>query len=210
MKENFVAGPTWKTLTAKYPELLLLPPEAAGAAKRRELPQGALLFRKGEKPKNIHYLLSGDIHIVRGTRNGDVVLVHRVHGGFFAEASLEGPRYLADALAVADSVVLAIPLSAYGEALDDNHAFRRAHFVAQAREIRRLRSQIERLALPTARERLVHYIEVEGSDGAIELQRPLKALAAELNLSHEALYRTLSRMAKTGALERNGRTLRMR
>lgn len=147
---------------------------------------------------------------MRGTRNGGVVLVHRVHGGFFAEASLEGPRYHADALAVTDAVVLAIPLSAYGDALDNDYAFRRAHFVAQAREIRRLRSQIERLVLPTAQERIVHYIEVEGVDGAVELKHPLKALAAELNVSHEALYRTLSRMTKDGILERRGKVLRVR
>lgn len=210
MTANFAARPNWKNLTAKYPELLLLPPEAAEATKLKELPRGSLLFRKGEKPKNIHYLLSGDIHIVRAARSGDVVLVHRVHGGFFAEASLEGPLYHADALAVADSTVLAIPLSAYGDALDHNHAFRRAHFVAQAREIRRLRSQIERLVLPTAQERLTHYIEVEGADGTVELKHSLKTLAVELNLSHEALYRTLSRMTKNGSLARNGRVLRLR
>jgi CRP-like cAMP-binding protein len=209
MNANFASRPDWKTLTARYPELRLLPPEAGSAATLKKLPQGALLFRKGEPPRNIYYLLAGDIHLVRYSRNGDVVVVHRAHGGFFAEASLEAPRYHSDALAVTDAVVLAIPLSIYGDALDNDFAFRRAHFVAQAREIRRLRSQIERLALPTARERLAHYIETEGVDGSVELDRPLKTLAAELNLSHEALYRTLSRLAKAGVIERRGKMLRL-
>ncbi|MBI3434382.1 MAG: Crp/Fnr family transcriptional regulator [Proteobacteria bacterium] len=190
--------------------MLLLLPQAAGVAKFKKLSQGGLLFQQGEQPRDIYYLLAGDIQIVRHASNGEIVVVHRVHGGFFAEASLEFPRYHSDAFAFTDCVVLAIPLSVYGDALDNNAAFRRAHFVAQAREIRKLRSRIERLALPTARARLVHYIVTEGVDGSVELDQPLKALAGELNLSHEALYRTLSGMAKGGVIERRGNVLRLR
>ncbi|MBI3453255.1 MAG: Crp/Fnr family transcriptional regulator [Rhodospirillales bacterium] len=174
----------------------------------RKLPQGTLLFRQGEQPRNIYYLLDGDVQIVRYARNGDVVVVHRVHGGFFAEASLESPRYHSDAMAVTDAVILAIPMAVYADALDNNAVFRRAHFIAQAREIRVLRSQIERLALPTAQQRIIHYIETEGVNGTVTVVPSLKALAGKLNLSHEALYRTLSGMAKAGLIARDGRVLR--
>ncbi len=38
------------------------------------------------------------------------------------------------------------------------------------------------------------YLESEGSDGSVSLTQTRKAWAAELGLSHEALYRTLKKL----------------
>lgn len=210
MNPKIAHAPDWKALLAGLPELRLLTTDELDAARITELPRDAQLFRRGQTPRKIHCLLSGEIHLVRYSRRGAAMVLARSRGGFIAEASLDAPRYHCDALVVADAVVLSLPLPIYRNALDHNAAFRRARFAAQAREIRRLRAQGERLALPTAEERLTHYIETEGSDGGIELDRPLKVLASELNLSHEALYRTLSRMEKAGTIERDGKILRLR
>ncbi|MDK9702836.1 MAG: Crp/Fnr family transcriptional regulator [Sulfuritalea sp.] len=210
MNPKIAHAPDWKALLAGQPELRLLTTDELDVARITELPRDAQLFRRGETPRKIHCLLSGEIHLVRYSRRGAAMIVARSRDGFIAEASLDAPRYHCDALVVADAVVLSLPLAAYRDALDRNTAFRRARFAAQAREIRRLRAQGERLALPTAEERLTHYIETEGSDGSIELDRPLKALAVELNLTHEALYRTLARMAQAGRIERTAKVLRLR
>ena len=210
MNPNIAQAPHWKALLAGQPELRLLTADELGAARIRELPRDAQLFRRGETPRKIHCLLSGEIHLVRSSRRGATMVLARSRGGFIAEASMDAPRYHCDALVVADAVVLSLPLAIYRDALDHNAAFRRARFAAQAREIRRLRALGERLALSAAEERLTHYIETEGSEGSVELDRPLKALATELNLSHEAIYRTLARMEKAGSIERDGRILRLR
>jgi CRP-like cAMP-binding protein len=76
-----------------------------------------------------------------------------------------------------------------------------------AREVHALRSQSERLALRSAAERIEHYIESEGHNGRLELARTRKAWAAELGLTHEALYRALASMQRAGsitAVERDG------
>ncbi len=210
MNPNIAQAPDWRALLAAQPELRLLTTDELDTARVTELPRDAQLFRRGETPRKIHCLLSGEIHLVRYSRRGAAMVLARSRSGFIAEASLDAPRYHCDALVVADAVVLSLPLSIYRDALDQNTAFRRARFAAQAREIRRLRAQGERLALPTAEERLTHYIETEGSEGSIELDRPLKALAVELNLSHEALYRTVARMDKAGSIERDGKALKLR
>ncbi len=56
-----------------------------------------------------------------------------------------------------------------------------------------------------AAQRIVHYIETEGRGGVLVLEQSRKAWAAELGLSHEALYRTLRRLQADGTLVSAGR-----
>ena len=65
-----------------------------------------------------------------------------------------------------------------------------------AREVRLLRARCERLSLRSAASRVVHYIESEGRDGRIELRCARKAWAAELGLTHAALYRALASLRR--------------
>jgi hypothetical protein len=70
-----------------------------------------------------------------------------------------------------------------------------------------MRSQCERLALRGATDRIQHYIESEGDKGRLELSQTRKAWAAELGLTHQALYRALAGMQRSGrisAVERGG------
>ena len=58
--------------------------------------------------------------------------------------------------------------------------------------------------------RVLHFIECEGRDGKLELPSSRKAWAAELGLSHEALYRTLAQMEKAGSIVVAGRFIARR
>ena len=58
--------------------------------------------------------------------------------------------------------------------------------------------------------RVLHFIECEGRDGKLELPSSRKAWAAELGLSHEALYRTLAQMKKAGSIAVAGRFIARR
>ena len=127
--------------------------------------------------------------------------------GFLAEASLDSPRYHCDGVATVDSRLLAFPVSRFRQVLGEDAKFRSFWMGRLAREVRVLRSQCERLALRSAAERIEHYIESEGQDGRLELAGTRKAWAAELGLSHEALYRALSGLERAGriaAVEREG------
>lgn len=209
MTHQGIAPADWADLTARHPDLRHLPPPVAGRAKLLALAPEALLFQRGERPRVIPYLVEGEIHMVRHLRNGGMAVMVRAKHGFFAEASLDSPAYHCDAVAKTACTVLALPLPSFQEALDESKAFRRATFARQAREIRRLCSQCERLSLPTAEGRLIHYLNIEGQNGAIELTQTVKVLAAELGLSHETLYRTLAQMEKTGVLKRAGKRIEL-
>jgi CRP-like cAMP-binding protein len=199
----------WPALTRAHPELALLPAPLRAAATRQAYGKGEAVFRAGARPQAIHFLLAGEVHLVRRSRAGGEVVLQRTRRGFFAEASLESAAYHCDAVAAQSSEVLRIPLAAARQALDDDPAFRRAWIAHLSRELRRSRAQGERLALKGASERILHYLESEGTDGVVTLAMSRKAWAAELGLTHEALYRTLARLEAEGQVIRRGPELRL-
>lgn len=119
-------------------------------------------------------------------------------------SSLESKAYHCDAIASAPSNLLAFPVEAFKQALANDPMFCRKWQSILAREVRKLRAQCERLGLRTAEERIRHYIESEGVDGAVELSMTKKAWATDLDLTHEALYRALKRMGDSGSLKASG------
>lgn len=169
-----------------------------------ELEAGEALFRIGGKVRNAYLVLSGEVRLVRIGLGGAEITLQRSRGGFIAEASLESKAYHCDAIASAPSKLLAFPAEAFKAALASDPAFCREWQSILAREVRKLRAQCERLGLRSAEERIRHYIESEGVDGAVELAMTKKAWATDLGLTHEALYRALKRMADDGSLRSVG------
>lgn len=130
--------------------------------------------------------------------------MQRSRSGFFAEASLSNKGYHCDAVASKAGTLLHFPVNAFRSALDEDADFRCAWMAHLAREVRKLRAQCERLSLHRAADRILHYIESEGADGIIILNQSRKAWASDLGLSHEALYRALSRLQANGVLQIDG------
>jgi hypothetical protein len=70
------------------------------------------------------------------------------------------------------------------------------------KEVKRLRLQCERLSLTKVQDRFVHLLETEGDEGRFPIGAGIKSLAAELGVTHEALYRCIYAMEKQGKLKR--------
>ena len=166
---------------------------------------------------NLKFLTTGDslssyeycIATGNVSHAGGEVILQRVRRDFFGEASLEFTAYHCDAVAAQPNEVLRIPLAATRQALDTDPAFRHAWIAHLSRELRRSRAQGERLALKSAHERILHYLESEGTDGVVTLAMSRNAWAAELGLTHESLYRTLARLEAEGQVIRRGPELRL-
>ncbi len=197
----------WPALIRTHAELSLLPAPLRATATVCSFGKDEAVFRRGARPQAVYFLLVGEVRLVRRSHAGGEVVLQRARRGFFAEASLESAAYHCDAIAAEPSEVLSIPLGATHEALDADAAFRRAWTAHLSRELRRSRAQGERLALKSARERILHYLESEGTDGVITLTMSRKAWAAELGLTHESLYRTLGRLEAEGRIIRRGSEL---
>lgn len=195
-------------LTA-HPGLSFLPRPLMGQARLANFDRGDVLFRVGDHPEDLYFVFDGELVLVRHSRNGQEVVLQRTRSGFFAEASVESRRYHCDGVAKERSRVCLLPMESFRQTLASDPSFRVAWIKLLAGEIRRLRTRCERLVLRSVEERIVHYIESEGSNGAIELDRSLKAWALDLGVTHEALYRALARMTRSGLLTRGDRHLRL-
>ncbi|HYL88844.1 MAG TPA: Crp/Fnr family transcriptional regulator [Burkholderiales bacterium] len=192
--------PDWEALVGVHGELAAVPAALRGSAGGLAAKAGETLFRTATRPTKIFWVVDGEVRLVRRSRNGAEIVLQRASAGFVAEASLDSPAYHCDAVAAQDSRLLAFPINRFREALAEDEKFRAFWMRRLAREVRTLRSQSERLALHSAAERIEHYIESEGSNGRLELSRTRKAWAAELGLTHEALYRALAGLQRSGRI----------
>jgi len=192
----------WSTLARAHPELAAFPAQLRGAAREIHARAGETLFRLGSRPRLMLFVVAGEVRLVRRTAGGADVVLQRARAGFVAEASLESPRYHCDIEAVTESRLLGFPRDPFRDALEVDAAFRNFWLRRLAAEVRKLRAQCERLSLRSAAERIEHYIEAEGRDGRLELRQTQKAWAAELGITHEALYRALAGLQRAGRLIR--------
>lgn len=200
----------WESLAARQPALAAVPAGLRTAAAARAFAAGDRVFRQGQRPAAMFCVLAGEIRLVRHGADGNPIILQRSRGGFFAEASLESPAYHCDAVAAAACELLRFPIAGFRAALAADAGFNRRWMAHLAGEVRRLRAQCERLSLKGAAARVLHCIETEGDRGRLHLTQSRKAWAAELGLSHEALYRALAKLAAEGVLAVKGGLLTLR
>jgi len=197
----------WAELARTHAELAAFPAQLRGAARDVRAHAGVTLFRLGSRPRLMLFVVDGEVRLVRRTAGGADVVLQRARSGFVAEASLEAQRYHCDVEAVVASRLVGFPIEGFRAALERDAVFRDYWLRRLATEVRKLRAQCERLSLRGAAERILHYVEAEGRDGRFELRQTRKSWAAELGLTHEALYRALARLQRAGqmsALEEDG------
>ncbi|TAM42875.1 MAG: Crp/Fnr family transcriptional regulator [Burkholderiaceae bacterium] len=194
----------WPNLTAIQPVAGLIPEALRLVTKRQDAGTRERIFRIGDSVRNVYLVISGEARLIRLDRRGKEVILQRSRGGFIAEASLDSRNYHCDAIAAEPTTLLLCPAAAFRQALERVPAFSKAWQSQLAGVVRKLRAQCERLSLHSAADRITHYIEAEGTDGVVTLRQTRMAWAAELGLTHEALYRTLRLMREEGFLEIDG------
>lgn len=195
-----------KTPTNDWPDdprlLKLLPPALLADCEQLGARKGERLFATGQRPRFLFWVHQGQVVLERATRNGGSVVLQRTHQGFVSEASLQSPRYHCDAMVVLDAHITRVPVPALLQALTDDPAFALRWISMLNQEVRRLRLQCERLNLKGVQPRVLHWLETEGTDGCCAVTAGYKSLAAELGVSHEALYRALAEMVDAGLVLR--------
>ena len=183
------------------------------AAIERRLKPGQALFHAGSRTAGLYQVVSGTLRLVRTDRSGrEAVLQVASPGDTLAEASLFSSTYHCDAVATTEAVVRLYPKAVLLADLQGDPKIAKAFAAMLAHQIMSLRTRLERRNIHSARDRLRHFFAVNvGADGrTVALSGTLKELAADLGLTHEALYRTLARMEADGEIERTGATIRVR
>ncbi|GAB3538002.1 hypothetical protein GCM10027343_02600 [Noviherbaspirillum agri] len=194
----------WNALVGMQASAALVPKDLREVATQVQSDSRGTLFRTGDQVRHIYLVIRGEARLVRLECRGGEVILQRSRGGFIAEASLDSKTYHCDAVTAEPTTLLLFPVVAFRAALENDPAFCKAWQSQLAKEVRRLRARCERLSLHNAADRITHYIESEGEDGVVTLKQSRKSWAAELGLTHEALYRALRRMQDDGALSIEG------
>lgn len=162
--------------------------------------EGAALFRRDDPVQAIFLVQSGGFKLLRYTMQGDEVVIHRVGPGeSFAEAALFSQRYHCDAIATADARVIWIKKPAVLELMRTNSEFALAMSARFAGQIQDYRRRLEILAIRDAEARVFAAM----ADGL--LTSDIKTLAAQIGLTHEAVYRALALLVRKGRLIKTGR-----
>lgn len=187
-----------------------LPDALSALAEVTSFATGELVFRSGAAARHVHHLAEGRVTLSRFGVQGEPVAIHVAQAGeFFAEASLHSERYHCDAVVVQPAVVASIPSPALRDLLRRDPDFAMQWVAILSRQLRQTRARVERLSLKGAAERVRHLLLTEGRGAGhrYTVRGSVKDLAAELGLTHEALYRTLAALERDGAIERSGTTI---
>jgi CRP-like cAMP-binding protein len=167
-----------------------------------------MLFRQGDKAFAVFAVRRGRVRMVRHLADGGAVLLHIAHDGdTFSEAALFSKVYHCDAVAETDTVIEVHPKEALSRALSESPQAAQTFMAHLARQVIGLRSRLEIRNIRSARERVIQFLQLEASGGTVTFARPLKDIAADIGLSHEAFYRTLAKLEASGQIARNGRAI---
>lgn len=195
-----VSAPDWLSATLRR------------AAVERALKAGQTLFRAGDRTVGLYEIVDGKVRLARVDRSGrEAVLQVAAPGDTLAEVSLFASHYHCDAIATTAALVRLYPKSVLVGELERNPEFAQAFAAMLARQVMNLRTRLEQRNIHSARERLRHYLAVNADPGGrvVRLSGTLKDIAAELGLTHEAFYRTLSEMTADGEIERRKGAIRL-
>lgn len=187
-----------------------LPAGARSAAIDRKLKAGEPLFRLGRETMGLCEVVKGRVRLARVDRSGHEIVLHVAGPGeTLAEASLFSAQYHCDAIANTDALVRVYPKREVLAAFENSPKAARAFTETLAHQVMSLRTRIEQRNIRSARERVRHFLMLNvGPDRrTVELRGTLKDLAAEIGLTHEAFYRTLAALERSGEIKRKGQRI---
>lgn len=186
---------------------------SAGLAVRRRLGVGEMLFGAGDPVRSLFVVERGRLRLLRHTAHGAAVTLHVARAGeAFAEASLFAQAYHCDAVAEIPSTVIAYSKPALLRALRQDPGSAVALVGHLARQVQTLRGRIELLNIKSARDRVLAYLHgrLGASAASVTLDQTWKAVASEIGLTHEAVYRALAELERDGLIERDRGTVALR
>jgi len=178
----------------------------------RRLRAGQTLFHSGDRTVGLYEVLKGKVRLVRVDRSGrEAVLQVAAAGDTLAEASLFSSTYHCEAGATTEAAVRLYPKAVLFAELARDPKLARAFAAMLAQQVMALRTRLERRNIQSARDRIRHFLALNiSADGrTVALPGTLKDFAADLGLTHEALYRTLARMTADGEIKRAGSIIRL-
>ncbi|MFK7963382.1 MAG: Crp/Fnr family transcriptional regulator [Burkholderiaceae bacterium] len=169
----------------------------AGEVSERRYERDETIFRQGDACGGLLLVRQGRVALQRVTDAGHLIVIHRAGAGeLFGEASLFSEFYHCTAVAGEVTVLSEVNRSWLRRALDAQPGFSSLLCETLANQIQNSRKLVEVLSVRNAEERVF----LAAANGM--LRSDLKGFAAHIGLSHEAVYRALSSLARQGRLHK--------
>ncbi len=163
----------------------------AASSQPKQYDRGAHVFHRGDRVQHVYLLAAGSVRLTRFLGGGEPVILHRAQAPHvIAEASIYSHAYHCDCICEQHSLVHALPIATASAILDNDPALAREWSAYLARELQSARRRCELLTHRTVSEKLNAWLDWRGD---VPAKGQWKSLAAELNVTPEALYRELAR-----------------
>ena len=181
------------------------------AADRRstlaEAARGETIYTPHAFSRSLGAVLSGKVEV----RKGELIVSVLGPGDLFGAAALFNDRtdYAAQLTARSPCRMLLLPQELVEELMAASPALARQYIRYLSGRIRFLEQKIDSLVAGTAEERLTRFLRARVRDGVVPLDCSLTGLAGRLNVSRASLYRALDALEDRGAIQREGRAIRV-
>lgn len=176
-----------------------------------------ILFHHGDQAERFFLVGEGLVKLFRVTPDGQEKVMELMGPDrSFGEAIMfmERQRYPVSAQALKASLLYSIPNQAYLQLLRSSPeaCFRMLADLSQRLHGRL--AEIENLSLQNAAHRVARYLlrrlPADAADGSVlQLEAPKQVIASRLGMTPETFSRVLSTLSRQGAIEVDGRTLRI-
>lgn len=182
-----------------------------GATATRRLEPGECLFLRGDKVGELHLMVEGTVQLTRSDLQGTNLILYRAQtGDIVAEPSLFADTYHCDAFAEKAVILATMPKTAVLAALEHMPPAGRAMIKRLAGQVHRLRGFSALQRIRPASERVFTALAWEaGGEMELLLDRTWTVFAAEIGLTHEAVYRSLAALQQSKRIVRRNRHVRL-
>jgi CRP/FNR family transcriptional regulator, dissimilatory nitrate respiration regulator len=173
---------------------------------------GQRLFRQGDRSSNFFIVESGRIKLVRFTIEGRMVVLQVVRRGeSLGENTFVSNAYSYTAIAEVESRAIAYPQPLFTEALDEYSELAENLREKLIEKIQSLKVSLELLQIRSAHLRLLQYLQFKTTTSddqtVVNLDQPLKEVAAELDLTPRTISRALARLESEGRIIRQANSI---
>jgi CRP/FNR family transcriptional regulator len=181
----------------------------AAAAVIKRHPRRAVLFRRGDSPASLHFVLSGRVRVARRVESGATVLHVEEAGGVLGEIpAFGGGPYPATATASEAVRCAVLTADAIERLLAEEPEFARFALRRVERRAKVLLARLDELSDYTVTARVAGHLGAlaeRSPSGVISLGMSQASLAEQLGTAREVLVRSLRTLCAEGAIRRVGR-----
>lgn len=170
----------------------------------RFIKKDTLLFSEGEECKNVGIVEKGKIKIASYTAEGNEVIYNLISPNEMFGANLifsSDKAYRGDVIAEEDSEIYLLTKNQLTELIQTDKEFLEIFLNKQSNFAKSLNFKIKLLTFNNAEKRFLYYLEM--NNNKIQIKN-ISSLAKELNLTREALSRTIHKLENKKIISFNG------